>query len=89
MTEELPVDGDKKVSVKKTFVIDTNVLLHDPRAMFSFEDNDVVIRSKIWVKKGKRNKYLEVQELEEIEGVWVPTVMTLNRLCPNCALIRA
>lgn len=28
---------------KKTFVLDTNVLLHDPRAMFSFEDNDVVI----------------------------------------------
>ncbi len=29
--------------MKKTFVLDTNVLLHDPRAMFSFEDNDVVI----------------------------------------------
>jgi predicted ribonuclease YlaK len=29
--------------VRKTFVLDTNVLLHDPRAMFSFEDNDVVI----------------------------------------------
>jgi PhoH-like ATPase len=28
---------------KKIFVLDTNVLLHDPRAMFSFEDNDVVI----------------------------------------------
>lgn len=28
---------------KKTFVLDTNVLLHDPRAMFSFEDNNVVI----------------------------------------------
>ncbi len=27
----------------KVFVLDTNVLLHDPRAMFSFEDNDVVI----------------------------------------------
>jgi PhoH-like ATPase len=27
----------------KTFVLDTNVLLHDPRAIFSFEDNDVVI----------------------------------------------
>ena len=27
----------------KTFVLDTNVLLHDPRAMFSFEDNNVVI----------------------------------------------
>lgn len=29
--------------MKKTFVLDTNVLLHDPRAMFSFDDNNVVI----------------------------------------------
>jgi len=28
---------------RKIFVLDTNVLLHDPRAMFLFEDNDVVI----------------------------------------------
>lgn len=27
----------------KTFVLDTNVLLHDPRALNSFEDNEVVI----------------------------------------------
>src|SRR5512146_895275 len=29
--------------MKKIFVIDTNVLLHDPGAIFSFEDNDVTI----------------------------------------------
>ena len=29
--------------MKKIFVLDTNVLLHDPKAIFSFEDNDVVI----------------------------------------------
>lgn len=29
--------------MKKVFVLDTNVLLHDPRAIFSFDDNDVVI----------------------------------------------
>jgi PhoH-like ATPase len=29
--------------MKKVFVLDTNVLLHDPRAIFAFEDNDVVI----------------------------------------------
>src|SRR5512143_1880429 len=29
--------------MKKLFVLDTNVLLHDPRAIFSFEDNDVTI----------------------------------------------
>ena len=29
--------------MKKTFVLDTNVLLHDPNSLFSFADNDVVI----------------------------------------------
>ena len=27
----------------KNFILDTNVLLHDPRALFHFEDNNVVI----------------------------------------------
>ncbi len=30
-------------SMKKTFILDTNVLLHDPRAMFSFGDNNIII----------------------------------------------
>ncbi len=29
--------------MKKNYVIDTNVLLHDPRAIFKFEDNNVII----------------------------------------------
>ena len=29
--------------MKKTFVLDTNVLLHDPEALTAFEDNNVVI----------------------------------------------
>lgn len=29
--------------MKKVFVLDTNVLLHDPQALFAFDDNDVVI----------------------------------------------
>ncbi|BDG06429.1 PhoH family protein [Anaeromyxobacter oryzae] len=29
--------------MRKNFVLDTNVLLHDPRSMFGFGDNDVVI----------------------------------------------
>jgi PhoH-like ATPase len=29
--------------MKKTYVLDTNVLLHDPQALFHFEDNDLVI----------------------------------------------
>ena len=29
--------------MRKNFVLDTNVLLHDPRAIFHFEDNNVII----------------------------------------------
>ena len=45
---------------------------------FVRKDNYVVIQAKIWVKKGKRNKYMKVEELEQIEGIWVPTVMTMT-----------
>ncbi|HHP7243123.1 MAG TPA: PIN domain-containing protein, partial [Elainellaceae cyanobacterium] len=29
--------------MKKAFVLDTNVLLHDPTAIMRFEDNDVIL----------------------------------------------
>ena len=29
--------------MRKNYVLDTNVLLHDPQAVYEFEDNDVVI----------------------------------------------
>ena len=29
--------------MKKNYVLDTNILLHDPRAIFKFEDNNVII----------------------------------------------
>lgn len=45
---------------------------------FVRKDNYVVVQAKIWVKKGKRNKYMKVEELEQIDGIWVPTVMTMT-----------
>lgn len=30
-------------SMAKIFVLDTNVLLHDPKALFAFEDNEIII----------------------------------------------
>lgn len=29
--------------MKKTYVLDTNVLIHDPKSMFKFQDNEVVV----------------------------------------------
>jgi len=44
-----------KVSTKvKTFVLDTNVLLHDPQSVFKFEDNNLAI---------------PVEVLEELDGI--------------------
>jgi PhoH-like ATPase len=35
--------SDKEVLVQKTYILDTNILLHNPQAIYSFEDNEVVI----------------------------------------------
>jgi len=48
------------------------------QVMFVRKDNDVVIRSVAWVKKGKRLKYLDVKKLELIDGIWVPTEMHMT-----------
>jgi outer membrane lipoprotein-sorting protein len=45
---------------------------------FVRKDNDVVVRAKSWVKKGDRNKYLDVKQLEQIDGIWVPTEMHMT-----------
>jgi PhoH-like ATPase len=40
----LPCDyGAKSRGMKKNYVLDTNVLLHDPQSIFRFEDNNVII----------------------------------------------
>lgn len=41
--------------------------------LFVRQDNDFVIRSVHWVKKGKRLKYFDVKKLELIDDVWVAT----------------
>jgi hypothetical protein len=45
---------------------------------FVRQDNDVVIRTKNWVKKGSREKYFDVKKLELIDGIWVPTEMHMT-----------
>jgi PhoH-like ATPase len=46
--------------MKKAFVIDTNVLLHDPSAMMRFEDNDVVLPITIIEELDRFKKQPEV-----------------------------
>lgn len=46
--------------------------------VFVRQDNFVVVRAKSWLKKGQRNKYLDVIELEKVDGIWVATEMTMT-----------
>ncbi len=73
--------------MKKIFVLDTNVLLHDPRAMFSFADNEVVIPIQVIeevdtfkkeVSELGRNARLVARSLDELrsEGQLTEGVVT-------------
>ncbi|MFW6008201.1 MAG: PIN domain-containing protein, partial [archaeon] len=45
----IPLLGKREVCsyMQKTFVLDTNVLLHEPNALYSFGDNKVVLTEAV------------------------------------------
>ena len=51
---------------------------YEKQISFVRQDNYVVVRSVAWVKKGKRLKYFEVEDLEQIDGIWVATEMHMT-----------
>ena len=62
---------------KKTFVLDTNVLLHNPKAIYAFDDNDVIIpfvvieeidRQKRRQDEIGRNARVISRELDQLRG---------------------
>ena len=55
------MQGNPHVEMAKNFVLDTNVLLHDPRAIYSFADNNVII--PIYVIEEIDNFKKELSEL--------------------------
>ncbi len=62
VVESTPIDEEE---IKETGYTKSVVFIH--------QQHHVTIRVKTWVKKGKRNKYLEVKKLDRIDGVWVAT----------------
>ena len=68
---------NRRYTIKKTFVIDTNVILHDADAISSFQDNDVVIPITVIeeidrFKKGSDNINVQARRfirfLDKIKG---------------------
>ena len=80
LLKEAELDGHPVWIIQSTPVDDDEIdeTGYTKSVQFVRKDNYVVIQAKIWVKKGKRNKYMKVEELEQIDGIWVPTVMTMT-----------
>jgi PhoH-like ATPase len=55
---EKSVSEEKKVA-RKTFVIDTNVLIHDPTAIEKFQENDVVIPLSVLEELDSLKRHLD------------------------------
>lgn len=41
--------------------------------LFVRQDIFMVVRAVLWVKEGKKLKYLDIKKLEQIDGIWVGT----------------
>jgi hypothetical protein len=46
--------------------------------IFVRKDNYVVVRTVHWLDKGSKLRYFDVTRLEQIDGIWVPTEMTMT-----------
>ena len=46
--------------------------------VFVRKDNFVVVRSVSWLKKGNRLRYMEVQDLQQIDGIWVAMELSMT-----------
>lgn len=45
--------------MKKIYVLDTNVLLQDPRAMFAFEDNEIIVPAVVLEEIDAKKRYMD------------------------------
>ena len=68
--------------MKKNYVLDANVLLHDPHAIFKFEDNDVIVPIYVIeeIDRFKRDATERGRNAREVAGCSTRCAM-VNR-CP-------
>lgn len=70
-----------KVNDKKVWLIESlpaNKIVEDrygyeKSVLFVRQDINMVIRAVHWVKEGNKLKYMEVKQLDKIDGIWVAT----------------
>lgn len=51
---------------------------YEKSVVFVRQDNFVVVRAVNWVNEGNRLKYLDVEKLEKIDGIWTILAMSMT-----------
>src|SRR5438309_1105132 len=73
--------------MKKIYVLDTNVLLHDPNAIFSFEDNEIVIPLAVIEEvDGQKRRQDEVGRHARVIAHYLDELRTQGKLSEGVAL---
>ncbi len=67
------------MGIKKTFVLDTNVILHDFRSIYNFEENDIVIPIVVLEELDKFKKGNDTINIQAREFMRI-----LDKLTENC-----
>ena len=51
--------------MRKIFVLDTNILIHDPKCIYNFRGNDVILPIYVVEEIDKLKRYMETDEYTE------------------------
>ena len=80
LMKELEIDGHPVWQIESvpTTEQEQDETGYTKSVVFVRKDNFVVVRSVHWVKKGSRLKYFDVKKLEQIDGIWVSTEMSMS-----------
>ena len=78
--QETDVKGDKVWQIESIPKTEEEIERtgYTKSVIFVRKDNFVVIRGVNWVKKGDRLKYMDIKKLEQIDGIWVSTEVTMT-----------
>ena len=80
MLDDGEVRGEKVWKIERTPLTREEIVErgYTKSVLFVRQDNYVVVRAVHWVKKGNKLKYLDIQKLEQIDGIWTPIEQTMT-----------
>lgn len=80
LMKEDVVNGDKVWVIEATPITEKEKEETGYTKSVSFvrQDNFVIVRAISWVEKGGKLKYMDTKKLEQIDGIWVATEITMT-----------